>query len=175
MTASSPAADAPQPELDSADAALAALLRGGDSGDGERLSRAALAERAGVPESLLEAMEREGLLQPGEDGYGEDDARVLAAGMELLAAGLPLAELLALARRHDEAMRAVAEEAVELFVRFVRDPIRGTAEDAEEAGRRMRDAFERMLPATSGLVAHHFRRTLLAAARERLRRETQAP
>lgn len=164
------------PRLDAADRALAAAL----DGDGERtatLSRDELATRTGLPTSLLEAMEREGLLVSSAEGteprYTEDDARVLTAGLELLETGLPLAELLDLARRHDQAMREVAEEAVELFVRFVRDPIRGSAEDPDEAGRRMLDAFQRMLPATSGLVAHHFRRTLLAAARERLRTETE--
>lgn len=170
MTAS-PASPSGPHGLDPADAALVAALGGGNGGT--LLTRAELAERAGVPESLLEAMEREGLLDPAGGGYSDEDAGVLGAGLELLQAGLPLAELLDLARRHDQAMRAVADEAVELFVRFVRDPIRGSAADPDEAAQRMLDAFQRMLPATSGLVAHHFRRTLLAAARDRLRRETE--
>lgn len=163
--------DPTPPALDPADAAVAAALRGDPRAGG--LTRAELAEHAGVPESLLEAMEREGLLDPDGGGYSQDDARVLSAGLELLGAGLPLAELLDLARRHDQAMRAVADEAVELFVRFVRDPIRGSAAGPDEAAERMLEAFRRMLPSTSDLVAHHFRRTLLAAARDRLRRETE--
>lgn len=175
-----PAPQSPPPEslvaahLDPADRALAAAL-GDDHHAGATLTREQLAERAGLPLSLIEAMEREGLLsgsvEPADDDvprYGEEDVGVLAAGMELLQAGLPLAELLDLARRHDQAMRVVADEAVELFVRFVRDPIVGSVEDPLEASQRMLDAFQGMLPATSSLVTHHFRRTLLRAARERL-------
>jgi DNA-binding transcriptional MerR regulator len=165
--------DAAQPDaaapLDPGDRALAAAL--GRSGDG--LTREELAEQAGVPPALLEAMEREGLLAPGADGYGDDDAHAVSAGLELLQSGLPLAELLDLARRHDQAMRGVADEAVDLFVRFVRDPIRGSVDDPDEAATRMLDAFGRMLPATSALVAHHFRRRLLESARERVRREVE--
>jgi DNA-binding transcriptional MerR regulator len=158
-------------DIDAADEALVAAL-GEGSGDDAPMTLDELAEATGVSPALLEAIEREGLLAPrDQDGgrqYTQGDANAVAAGLELLATGLPLGELLDLARRHDKAMRAVAEHAVELFVRFVRDPIRAQASSEEEAAEKLVESFRRMLPATTSLIAHHFRRVLLAAAQERI-------
>jgi DNA-binding transcriptional MerR regulator len=158
-------------DIDAADEALVAAL-GEGSGDDAPMTLDGLAEATGVSPALLEAIEREGLLAPrekdGEPRYTQADAKAVAAGLELLATGLPLGELLDLARRHDKAMRAVAEHAVELFVRFVRDPIRAQASSEEEAAEKLVESFRRMLPATTSLVSHHFRRVLLAAAQERI-------
>jgi DNA-binding transcriptional MerR regulator len=158
-------------DIDAADEALVAAL-GEGSGDDSAMTLEELAEATGVSPTLLEAIEREGLLAPrdqdGERIYTHADAKAVAAGLELLATGLPLGELLDLARRHDQAMRAVAEHAVELFVRFVRDPIRANASSDEEAAQKLVESFRRMLPATTSLIAHHFRRVLLVAAQERI-------
>lgn len=140
-------------------------------GDDQRYSLAELAARTGVSETVLEALAREGILIPTSDDdrpYTAADARAVTAGMALLEAGVPISELLALAREHDAAMQAVAAQAVDLFARFVRDPIRADAEDEDEAAQRTVEALHRMLPATATLVAHHFRRLLLGAARARL-------
>jgi DNA-binding transcriptional MerR regulator len=163
-------------EVDAADAALGAALAG-ESNDApaEDLTLDELATRTGVSPALLGAIEREGLLTPRRSGgrvlYSAGDVAVVAAGLELLGAGLPLGELLDLARRHDEAMRSVATRAVELFARFVRDPIRSRSVTEEEAATNMVDAFRKMLPAASALVGHHFRRVLLEEARARLEKE----
>lgn len=173
-------------ELDAGEEALAqALARpvpGGEppGGGGGRLTLEQLAERAEVSTTLLEALAREGLLVglPDAEGrrhYDGADAEAVAAGKALLDAGVPLSELLALARRHDAATRATAEHAVELFARFVRDPVRASASDEAEAASRMVDALERMLPATATLVAHHFRGRLLDAARARLEADAAPP
>lgn len=167
-------------DLDAADQALVAALEtpapGGAEGDGF-LSLDELAARTGVSPALLQAIEREGLLVPRQtdDGplYTVDDVAAVTAGVQLLEAGLPLGELLALAREHDAAMRPVAERAVDLFVRFVRDPIRGGSPSEEEAAGRLTEAFSKMLPATGALVGSHFRRLLIAEAQRRL--ETTAP
>jgi hypothetical protein len=53
----------------------------------------------------------------------------------------------------------------------VRDPIRATASSSEEAADQLVNAFRTMLPATTKLVATHFRRVLLDAAQARLERE----
>jgi DNA-binding transcriptional MerR regulator len=161
-------------ELDTAEQALALALVRPDPGAGAvtRLTTEELAERTGVPATLLEALAREGLLNPTGDEddprYDPDDAEVVRAGLALLEAGVPLSELLDLARRHDAAMRATAEHAVDLFARFVRDPARAEARDESEVAERTVGALHAMLPATSTLVAHHFRRQLLDAARARL-------
>ena len=164
-------------DLDPADEALIAEVVGAPRtpGTAGTLTLDELADRTGVSPALLEAIEREGLLIPeridGEPRYTEADAGVVAAGLELLATGLPLSELLALAREHDEAMRAVAARAVEMFIRFVRDPIRASAASDEEAADKLVEAFRKMLPATSSLVSHHFQRVLLAEAEARIERE----
>lgn len=158
--------------------ALAGPLPGEDVAGEERLGLADLAERTGMSLTVLEAVEREGMLVPRGDGdrpYTTADVDAVRAGLALLGAGVPLSELLALARRQDEAMQAIAEHAVDLFARYVRDPIRGSAASDEEASQRMVDALHAMLPAASAVVAHHFRRRLLAAARARIERDSRSP
>jgi len=162
-------------DLDPADAALVSALPGaGDPDDGAAvLTLDEFAERSGMSPSLIEAIAREGLLTPqttdaGDARFTVDDLSVVRAGLELLEAGLPLSELLALARDHDAAMRGVAERAVDMFLRFVRDPIRGSATSDDEAAAGLVNAFQKMLPATTSLVSHHFRRVLLEEARRRV-------
>ena len=166
-------------ELDAGEEALAGALAGPLPGEDlapvEALSLSDLAERTGMSLVVLEAAEREGLLIPRGDGdqpYTTADIDAVRAGFALLAAGVPLSELLALARRQDEAMRAIAEHAVDLFARYVRDPIRGSAASCEEASRQMVEALHEMLPAAGAVVAHHFRRRLLAAARARIEQDS---
>lgn len=157
---------------DPVDRALVEALTDVANGDDADLTAEELAERSGLPVALLEALEREELLVPrkldGQAVYSAGDADLLAAGMALLEAGVPLDELLSLARRHEDAMQAIAADAVELFARFVRDPIQGSAASDEEASMLLVTAFGDMLPATGTIIAHHFRRLLLAAASERL-------
>jgi hypothetical protein len=159
------------------DEALADVL-GGDEDPGELVTLEALADRTGLSLPLLQAVAREGLLiAQTEDPprYRVADAEAVRAGLELVEAGLPLGELLDLARRTDEAMRPIAEHAVDLFVRFVRDPVLGTSDSDEEASGRLVAAFQSMLPATEQLVGLHFRELLLAAARELWEREAGGP
>ena len=168
-------------ELDPTDEALLAAVSasqrddrpGGGAGDpGPLLSLGDLAVRTGIPVPLLQAVEREGLLVPrrvgAASGYGEADVEVAGAGLRLLEMGLPLHEILALARQHDTAMRAVAHQAVELFDAHVRQPLRTGGTDSEAAAARLVEAFTSLLPATTTLVAHHFRRTLLTVAQEHI-------
>jgi DNA-binding transcriptional MerR regulator len=164
-------------ELDPIDAALAAAvsgpLPGEDPEGGKLMTLEQLAAHTGVSETLLEAIARTGLLlsDAGERGYTSADADAVRAGLKLLEAGLPLSELLDLARRHDAAMTDIAEQAVDVFVRFVRDPLRASARADDSAAERIVDSFNTMLPATAALVAHHFRRRLLQIARARMERE----
>ena len=159
------------PDLDGPDAALARAVT--DDREAPHDLRA-LAAVVGAPPALLEAVSRAGLLLPhhvddrGTPRYSAADADAVRAGLELLDAGLPLAELLELAGPTDEAVAVIADRAIEAFLRFIRDPVLGTAPDEEEAGRRLVAAYERMLPAVERVVAHHLRRRLVAAAMSRL-------
>jgi hypothetical protein len=156
--------------MDARDQALQhALVTGADD---PLLALPELASQSGLSLSLLEALAREGLLVARVESptplYQAGDAEAVKAGLELVSAGLPLAELLEVARRADEAMRPVAESAVDTFVRFVSDPVEGAARSDEEATARLVEAFETMLPAAGRLVAHHFQRLLVDSARRRL-------
>ena len=166
--------DADREPLDAADAALASAVSAAPDDLDAHYDLAELAAAVGASTTLLESVARAGLLLPhhvGEGGvarYSEADAEAVRAGLTLLDAGLPLAELLALAGPTDAAITDVAERAVDAFLRFVRDPVLGTTADGEEAAARLVTAYERMMPATERLVAHHLRRRLILAALERL-------
>ena len=155
-------------ELDAADEALVAAVArpAGDEADEPLLSAEELSERTGIPVALLDAVAREGLLVPRPGGYTAADVDVAAAGLRLLEHGLPLTELLELARDHHRAVRAVAERAVELFDEHVRRPLRASGLADDEAAARLVEAFRTLLPATATIVSHHFTRTLLAVATE---------
>ena len=161
-------------ELDPADEALATAVAAGD-GDDEReelMSLDELAARTGIPPALLQAVTREGLLVPrrvdDQPWFTAADVDVAANGLKLLEAGLPLPEILELARRHHEAMRQVAEQAVALFDQYVRQPLRNAGLTDDQAATDLVEAFQSLLPATEAIVTYHFRRTLLAVATEHI-------
>ncbi len=164
-------------ELDATDAPLAAAVLAAAGADDapsttELLSVADLASRTGVPHELIEAIVGEGLLAPrsvdGEPLFAASDTAVVEAGLRLVAAGLPVPDLLALAREHHSATRATAEQAVAMFDEYVRTPLRDTDLTDDEKADRLVDTFGELLPAITALVAHHFRDVLLAVAREHL-------
>jgi len=157
--------DAPD-GLDAADAALAAAL---DRDAPELLDLPTLAERADLSLPLLEALAREGLVPAREpDLYAEADLATVHSGLALLESGLPLDELLRLARHADEALRGIAEDAVEMFLGFVRDPVRGTTSDEQAAAERLVTAFDTMLPEAERLVGRRFGQLVREAARTRV-------
>ncbi len=170
-------ATSPDPTLDAPDAALAAAAADDEEAP---YDLPGLLAATGATMSLLEAVARAGLLVPhhvDHDGvarYSAADVAAVQAGLTLLDAGLPLGELLDLARRTDTAIGEIADHAVEAFLRFVRDPVRGTASSDEEATARLVTAYEEMLPATERLVAHHLRRRLLTRAASRVSEELAA-
>jgi DNA-binding transcriptional MerR regulator len=153
-------------------AAVAEAQRDGE-GD-ELLTLEAFSQRSGVPASLIQAVEREGIRLSrrvdDEDRYAASDIRTVRAALTLLEFGLPLGELLSLARDAHEAMLGLAERAVDLFDEHVRKPIRDTADDDRAAAAQLLEAFRTMLPSVTELVANHFRRVLLATAEAHLER-----
>lgn len=158
-----------------ADRALAATLTAVE--DGALLDLEDLVRVTGAPRVLVEAAEREGLLIPlvveaGASRFTMEDAEALRAGLRLLDAGLPLAELIELGHQADEALTGIANAAVEAFERFIRDPAVGDP-DADAGTKRLVDAYTTMLPSAVHVVAHRLRRRLVTAALARL--ATDAP
>jgi len=122
-------------ELDPWDEALLAAL---ERNPQERLlTLPELAEASNFSTTLLEVVIREGFLTPVREDpeplFESSDAETLKAGLALVEAGLPLGELLDLARRTDSAMRPIAHRAVEVFARYVRDSVEANASSDEEA------------------------------------------
>ncbi len=124
-----------------------------------------VAAATGAPAPLLEGLVRTGLLTPHEGLVTTADVDAVRMGMALLETGIPLAELLDLARRAHEALLPLAADAVELFVRFIRDAAAAGSDD--RAAETLLAAFVAALPAGEGLVASHFRALVLAEARRR--------
>ncbi len=161
-------------ELDRADEPLAAAVVGADddSATEEFLTLDELASRSGVPPALIESIVREGLLVPrrheGDARFTTADVDIVGAGLRLLETGLPMPELLSLARRHHEATRETAEGAVAMFDTYVREPLRDADVSDDERAERLVEAFRVLLPSVTALVAHHFRRVLLEVAQEHL-------
>lgn len=160
-------------ELDPADEGLAEAVGVFDTEGGEALFRIEdLAMRTQVPAPMLEALVRDGLLvgrsHEGELWFTEDDVAIVAGGLRVLETGLPLPELLALARRHHEATRQFATEAVELFDTYVRQPLRNADLPEDEREKRMVEAFHTLLPVVTELATYHFRRVLLQVAQEHI-------
>jgi DNA-binding transcriptional MerR regulator len=161
--------------LDATDAPLAVAVAEADAdadGPEEFLTLTELAQRSEVPLPLLEAVAREGLLLPrlhdGGERYTSADIAIVRQGLALLEHGLPLPELMALARDHNVATRELSERAVAMFDEFVREPLRHSDLPDDEKAEKLVEAFRTMLPTITTIVAHHFRRTLLAVAQEHL-------
>ena len=162
-------------EATAADADLAAAVavaRGDADGHAAALTLDELASASGVPASLIQAIEREGIAVgrrvDGQVRYSSADVDVVRTALRLLEFGLPVGELLGLARDADAALRTLAVRAVDLFDAHVREPIRDTVGADPSGGARTAEAFEALLPAVTALIANHFRRVVLEEAERRL-------
>jgi DNA-binding transcriptional MerR regulator len=157
-------------ELEPSDEALVAAVTRPPAP--QTLTLAELADRSGVAEPLLASLQQTGLLVPVEGGeeplYPADDLDAIAAGMKLIAAGVPLGALLELGKDYSAAVDRTARKAVDLFDRHVRERIQAEGGATEAAERRLLATFNELLEASSTLVRHHFERTVLRAAREHI-------
>ena len=161
-------------ELEPSDESLVAAVTRPSSP--QTLTLDELAERSGVAVPLLKNLEQAGLLVPAEGGdvplYPADDLDAIAAGMKLIAAGVPLGPLIELASEYADATDRVARKAVDLFDRHVRERIQSEGGETEAAERRLLELFNELLDASGLLVRHHFQRTLLRAAREHIEKKS---
>jgi DNA-binding transcriptional MerR regulator len=161
-------------ELEPSDESLVAAVTRPSSP--QTLTLDELAERSGVAVPLLRNLEQAGLLVPVEGGdvpvYPADDLDAIAAGMKLIAAGVPLGPLIELASEYADTTDRVARQAVDLFDRHVRERIQSEGGETEAAERRLLELFNELLDASGLLVRHHFQRTLLRAAREHIEKRS---
>jgi DNA-binding transcriptional MerR regulator len=135
--------------------------------DEELLTLREVAERTKVPPALLRSLEASRVLRPRRVGmdlrYTVFDVRAVRMLLSLLGSGLPMEEFMRVARVQLEAVDEVAEGAVELFVRYVRDPLRAQGLAGPEEAERMIAGFRLMLEASTVLLAYNFQRTVLSA------------
>src|SRR5262252_1306261 len=159
-------------ELESSDEALVAAVTAPTAP--ETLPLEELAARSGVAVPLLNALEQAGLLLPVADGeeprYPAEDLDVLAAGLKLVEAGVPLGALMALGAVHAAAVERTARRAVDLFDQHVRERIQAEGLPPGEAEEQLLRTFRDLLAASGTIVGHHFQRAVLRAARERIER-----
>jgi DNA-binding transcriptional MerR regulator len=164
-------------ELESSDEALVEAVTSPPAPD--TLGLEELAARSGLAVPLIRQLEGAGLLLPVADGeeprFPTEDLDVLSAGLKLVEAGVPLGALLELGAEHAAAVEHTARRAVDLFDQHVRERIQGQGLPPAEAERQLLETFEDLLEASGTLVQHHFRRSLLRAARERIERAEREP
>jgi DNA-binding transcriptional MerR regulator len=132
------------------------------------LSREALASEAGVPDALIRAAESQGLLQAveidGDERFSEADLEMARAGKAILEIGFPLPGILEHSIEHAHNIEETCDRAIELFDEHVRK--NGPAANDDHA---VTDAFRKLLPQVTRLVALHFERTLVNRALQRLK------
>ncbi len=157
----------------SSDTALLAALEE-ESGDAA-FSSEDLARQLGVPTALIRSVEEAGLAEGQEtaDGrrrYSDGDLAAARGAIRLLGFGFPLTKLLALAVRHDRAIRKTCDSAIDLFD----DHVRKKRGPDEENGEEVAKAFRELLPLVTAVIAHHFQRVLVNQALRRLKKKGDA-
>ncbi|HUR18261.1 MAG TPA: MerR family transcriptional regulator [Acidimicrobiales bacterium] len=137
----------------------------GSGGEDDRLNLAELAERARVPPGLLRSLEASGLLRPlnidDDRRYTTGDVRAVRMVLSLVGAGVPMDEFMDVARTQIDAASSVAEGAVELFLRYVRQPLVDAGLAPAEEADQLVTAFRLMLHAATELVAYNIQRMML--------------
>jgi DNA-binding transcriptional MerR regulator len=140
-----------------------------------RLTLAELAQRSRVPPAMLRSLEGSGLLRPRRSGrerwYTEADVRAVRMLLSLLGGGLPMEELMRVASVQIDAAGAVAEGAVELFMTYVREPLRHAGLPQREQAERMVASLRLMMHAATALMTYNFQRMVLTAAQEAVEQE----
>lgn len=141
----------------------------------EHLTFAQVAEQARVPPSLLRSLEASGLIRPirvGEDRlYTADDVRAVRMLLRLVGGGVPLEEFMGLARTQLDAATTLAQGAIELFLRYVRQPLLESDLTPEQEADRLVTAFRHMAQAATGLISYNVQRMMLNLVEEEIERQ----
>ena len=137
-----------------------------DGNPSDALSRAEVAERASVPESLVALLCDNGLLQPlfddQEPRFDESSVSMVEAGIAIANAGVPLEELVSLAQYHSSNVNEVVDRAISLFEEHIKE---GTEVSSEKD---LAVIMKDLLPSVIRLVAQHFHKSLVTRSLERI-------
>lgn len=147
----------------------------GELANEERLTLAEMAERTGMPTPMLRSLEASGVLRPvqvgAEAAYTGADVRAVRMLLALIGTGVPMEEFMAVARIQLDAADSVARGAVELFMRYIREPLLAAPGlPQKQEAERLVASFRLLVKAASGLIAYNFERMML----ETVQREIEA-
>ena len=135
--------------------------------DEERITLTQLAERTGIAAPMLRSLEASGLLRPvpadDERCYTSSDARAVRMLLALVGSGVPMEEFMAVARVQLAAASEVAHGAVELFMKYVREPLVESRVPQKQEAERLVASFRLLVQAASGLISYNFERMMLEA------------
>jgi DNA-binding transcriptional MerR regulator len=138
----------------------------------ERLTLQEVAERTGMPVPMLRSLEASGVLRPVRTGadvtYTSADVRAVRMLLVLVGSGVPMEEFMAAARVQLEAADTVARQAVELFMRYIREPLLASGLPQRQEAERMVASFRLLVQAASSLIAYNFERTMLDTVQREL-------
>ena len=143
-----------------------------EADDDEELTLRQLAQRTRVPAAMLRSLEASGVLRPRRFGdetrYTSSDVRAVRMLMSLIGGGVPLEEFMRVARAQLEAAEEVASGAVELFMRYVGEPLRASGVPENDEAERLVAAFRLMLHAATTLMTYNFQRMVLNAVQDEI-------
>ncbi len=128
------------------------------------LDRTELAERADVPQFVVDLVIDAGLLTPLDDSidgerFAPQDVDMLVAARTLVGEGVALEEMAALAMRHATNVENLIDDAIDLLKRGA---------DTSAGRTALAAAVERLVPVATQLVVGHFERTLRSRAMARI-------
>lgn len=134
------------------------------------LSKDDLARLTRIPVPILTSLIQQGILRSQlseRDSFTHTDVRLGELGLELLAQGIPLPEILGVASRVAAMMNAISHEAVDLFDEHVRGRVANP--DANSAAFEVVSKFDKLFALTVELASLYFEKTLAASALARLK------
>jgi DNA-binding transcriptional MerR regulator len=125
---------------------------------------------------MLRKAEKLGMVRPLAGGrYEVPSPTLLRAGEELVALGVPVSHVMAVAEQIDRNANAIARAFVRLFTE---DVVKGgltSAADSAEEWKRRREALERLTPLATESVHAAFRQTMSRAVERELRESVLSP
>lgn len=136
----------------------------------ETLTLVELAERTRVPPAMLRSLEASGILRPQGDRdhpmYTGADVRAVRMLLSLLGGGVPMEEFMEVAKGQIEALQQSADGAVEMFLKYIREPLLESGLPQKDEAERMVAAFRLLMNAVSELLTYNFQRRAVAALHE---------